>query len=40
MSYDLSRCLLLTLPWSMTDRVPAIAELAAECGLTGYDPQT
>ncbi|MGP3913041.1 hypothetical protein [Nonomuraea sp. 10N515B] len=37
---DFSRCLLLTLPWTMVDRIPAIVQLAQEFELAGYDPQT
>lgn len=36
---DLSRCVLMTLPWGMTDRVPAILDLAREFGLVGFEPQ-
>lgn len=36
---DLSRYVLLTLPWSYSDRVGAIVELAREYELVGYDPQ-
>ncbi|MFC1400942.1 MULTISPECIES: hypothetical protein [Streptacidiphilus] len=37
---DLSRFILITLPFDQTDRLPGIIELARSFGLAGYDPQT
>lgn len=37
---DVSRYILITLPLKLSDRHPAIVELALSHGLVGYDPQT
>jgi hypothetical protein len=37
---DLSRFILITLPFGYSDALPEIIEIARTFGLTGYDPQT
>jgi hypothetical protein len=37
---DLSRFILITLPYGRADVMPEITEMARTFGLTGYDPQS
>lgn len=37
---DLSRFILITLPFGRADTLPEIMEMARTFGLTGYDPQS